>query len=718
MSTTGNGGGWARAVGATLLVLFSAVAGDAQVRFPQEITDSAGTITVYQPQPEKLEGNVLTGRAAMSFELTGQDEPTFGAFWFTSIIDTDDETGMTTVRDIHVTKVRWPDSQAEGEARFTRIVEDAAARSTLSVSTERLSASLADAEREQRSLAELKHDPPKIVFKDELAVLLLYDGDPRWSDVEDSPYERAINTPFLVVRNKSSKTCYLSSGALWYEAEDPLGPWRPTTSPPADLLAMLPESDEDSPVPTTAPSVVVATEPTELIVSDGEPSWKPLGEGRLLYVQNTETPWLREVETNQIYVLLSGRWFRAASTRGPWTFVRADQLPESFREIPADSDLGGVRVSVAGTEEAEDAVLDAAVPQTAAIERSEAKLEVEYDGDPKFEPIAGTSVSYAVNTPVQVLQISSHYYAVDNGVWFEAGSPTGPWAVADAVPEDEIRKIPPSSPVYNTTYVHVYQSTPEVVYVGYTPGYLWSFPYYGVPVYGTGWYYRPYPGYYYPRPFTYGFHVGYNPWTGWNFGVSWSVGFMHFGMSWGGGYRGPWGGYYGGGYGCCRGWYGGYGPGWGGGFHVGYSRIDVGSINIGNNINFGNQGRISNNLRGREDAGRLRQPSVYNRPAVRDRQADRATIQRDARQARAAGGSNNVLTDRNGNVARSTPGGFEARDSGRWRDVDRAAASDWARGVDRGSLQRAQQSRQRGIQREQFQRRVPRSRPVGRGRRW
>ena len=38
--------------------------------------------------------------------------------------------------------------------------------------------------------------------------------------------------------------------------------------------------------------------------------------------------------------------------------------------------------------------------------------------------------------------------------------------------------------MYNTTHVHIYEATPEVVYVGYTPGYLWSFPYYGVPVYG------------------------------------------------------------------------------------------------------------------------------------------------------------------------------------------------------------------------------------------
>lgn len=53
----------------------------AQTSFPQVITDPAGTVVVYQPQPETLKGNVLTGRAAMSVKAPGQKESIFGAFW-------------------------------------------------------------------------------------------------------------------------------------------------------------------------------------------------------------------------------------------------------------------------------------------------------------------------------------------------------------------------------------------------------------------------------------------------------------------------------------------------------------------------------------------------------------------------------------------------------------------------------------------------------------
>jgi hypothetical protein len=379
-----------------------------------------------------------------------------------------------------------------------------------------------------------------------------------------------------------------------------------------------------------------------------------------MYVQNTESPWLRELSTNNMYVLLSGRWYRAKSTNGPWTFVRSDELPASFASIPPASEIGGLRSSVAGTEEADEAVLDAQVPQTAAIKRSEAKLTVEYDGSPKFEKIAGTSVSYAINTGAQVLQISGRYYAVDNGVWFTSGAATGPWVVADNIPKEEIDKIPPSSPVYNTTYVNVYESTPEVVYVGYTPGYMWSYPYYGVPVYGTGWRYPPYwGGAYYPRPPTWGFNVGYNPWTGWNFGLSWSNGFFSFGMSWGGGYHNnyrPWG--------CCNGWYG--------GGRQGPVIINTGDINIGNNVNIGNRNTIGNRINRDTTINRNnRNNNIYNRGDNRTRNADKATAMKGLKEARPASNrANNVFADKNGNVARRANDTWEARENGQWKASD------------------------------------------------
>ena len=682
----------------SLLSVPQVFAQEEDISWPKEIERDRGTIVIYQPQPEELVGNSLSGRAAISLELKDSGEPVFGAMWFTANIDTDTDTSTAVVRNIKVTKVAWPDSKESSEQQFTDVVEAAASGTSLVISMERLSASLESESVQKRSLENLNTDPPKIVFVDELAVLLLYDGEARFQDVENSDYERAMNTPLVVVRNKKSKKLYLSSGTLYYEASAPMGPWSLTDSPPSDLVSMLPEPEVDDEAPTTAPKIITASEPTELVSTQGAPDWTALTGGQLLYVSNTETAWLRELSNGSMYLLLSGRWFESKSHDGPWTFVRPDQLPESFKDIPPASDIGGTRVSVAGTDEAEQAMTDAAIPQTAAIKRSEAKLDVEYDGSPNFEEITGTKVSYAVNTGAQVLQIDGAYYAVDNGVWFVSKNATGPWAVADSIPQAEISEIPATSPAYNTTYVHIYESTPEVVYVGYYPGYMWSFPYYGVPVYGTGWYYPPYYGrYYYPRPPTWGLHVGYNPWTGWNVGVSWSNGFFTMGVRFGGGYGG---GYYPGR--CCGGFYG-------GGYHRRPVVINTGDINIGNNVNIGNRTEISNRMGSDTNIGNRNQSSnnLYNRPENRTRKADPAAIRRDGQNVRpSTNRSNNVYADKSGNVARRTDNGWEKRDNNSWqRDSSgqqRPQQSTSRSNMDYSDLNRAHQSRNHGTSRERM----------------
>ena len=141
---------------------------------------------------------------------------------------------------------------------------------------------------------------------------------------------------------------------------------------------------------------------------------------------------------------------------GPWTAASAD-LPAEFAKIPPDSPMGSVLAAVPNTQEARDAALLSTVPHTATV-KLDATIEVTYDGPPKFAPIQGTSLTYATNTAYEVIALGGVDYCCNKGVWFTAPSPTGPWKVATSVPK-EIYSIPPSSPVYNTTYVQVYDST-------------------------------------------------------------------------------------------------------------------------------------------------------------------------------------------------------------------------------------------------------------------
>ena len=127
-----------------------------------------------------------------------------------------------------------------------------------------------------------------------------------------------------------------------------------------------------------------------------------------------------------------------------------------------------------------------------------------------------------------------------------ADNPEGPWSVSETRPL-EVDEIPPSCPVYDLRYVYIYDSTPDYVYMGYLPGYLGCYPYYGTVFYGTGYHYRPWRGrhHYFPRPFTWGFSPHYNPWLSrWSFGSSFGSGFLRTGSRWDsqpprGGHRSP-----------------------------------------------------------------------------------------------------------------------------------------------------------------------------------
>ena len=704
------------------LVLCAAALHAQDYTWPRQIPISGGavgTIVLYQPQAEKLTGNELTARGAIALKVAGRADPIFGAMWMTATVDVDRDSGMVWFQNIRVTRVRWPDATAEQQTRFTQYVEQDFPKAGLRTTVARLQASLASAEAESRHTEGLKSDAPRIVFAEQLSVLLLYDGEPHLQAVPNSGLQVVVNTPFGVVKDTATATFWLGAGEnLWYSAKDAKGPWVAGGTPPAEILKRT-QPEAPAPVATTdvptarpdtlfaaapadstaapsstappaapppapppaaakpdsvpaGPAIVTATEPTELVVTQGPPAWKTTAGGKLLYVENTETPWLRELEGKDNYLLIAGRWFRSPSVQGPWAFVRPDSLPATFQQIPPESPIGGVRSSIALTVEAQDALLDLSIPQTTAVQRSTATLTVTYDGAPKFTDIPGTSVAYATNTASQVIRVGGAYYACDNAVWFKAVAAQGPWVVADSIPAAEIAKIPPSVPVYNLTYVAVYAATPEVVYVGYTPGYTGAYPYYGVPVYGTGYHYPPYVSttVYYPYPVTYGVAVSYNPYTGWGMGTTFAAGFFAFGVGVAIGSSNRY--YPAGGYRACYNCTVNVNRGGAGG------RGNAGRVNIGNSAGGGNRARPS--TRPSTGAGGARpgaSNNLYNRPQNRSRNANAATRNQAAGQLganRRAGGSNNVFADRNGNVHRRSNNGWESRQGNSW-SRDRAGSN-------------------------------------------
>ena len=204
-------------------------------------------------------------------------------------------------------------------------------------------------------------------------------------------------------------------------------------------------------------------------------------------------------------MLIAGRWYQSKSTSGPWASIAGSMLPKDFTKIPPEHPKAAVLVSVPGTEQAKEAVIANQIPQTAEVKRNQAKVNVTYDGAPQFQPIVGTQLQYAVNTSFDVLLFSGRYYCAYNGIWFTSPVAVGPWVVADTIPP-EIYSIPPSNPLYHDRFIYDYGSTPDSVYVGYTPGYLGAYVWDDTVVFGTGWWYPGWEGdYWYGWPWTWGF---------------------------------------------------------------------------------------------------------------------------------------------------------------------------------------------------------------------
>ena len=70
-----------------------------------------------------------------------------------------------------------------------------------------------------------------------------------------------------------------------------------------------------------------------------------------------------------------------------------------------------VLASVPGTAQAQEALIQAQIPQQVTVTHAEAKLDVPYAGAPKFQPIAGTQLAYATNTSFDVVRAGGAYYA-------------------------------------------------------------------------------------------------------------------------------------------------------------------------------------------------------------------------------------------------------------------------------------------------------------------
>jgi hypothetical protein len=495
--------------------------------WPRKLEKPGGTVIAYQPQVDEWKDFTdITWREAFQMAPTGGKQ-VIGAATFTGTTNVDKDKHMVVIFGIKVIHTYFPSLDEATSAKMNQLSKTFVPE-VVNISLERVVAYLPKPQSVQA--VNVKNDPPFIFVNYSPAVLLAVDGEPVLAAIKDTKLKFVVNTQWAVFLDASNSEYYMLAGPRWLTAPDLHGPWSAATKLPKDMekLPKDPQwADLNKVIPLAAQSsapiakVFYSTVPAEVILFNGKPVYAKIPQTQLLYATNTDAAFFLYTPTNEYYYLAAGRWFRSKDLQGKWAFASMD-LPADFAKIPLSSPASAVLSSVPGTEEAKDAVLIAQIPTVMEIDpkSAAAQAKVSYSGDPQFAPIEGTSLSYATNTADKVVKVGDVYYLCLQGVWFMSPNPQGPWTTASSVPQ-VIYTIPPSSPVYNVTYVTQTTTSSGSVQCSHTAGYFGAFVM-GVAVgaviaNGTGYYYPPYiyrPPYgypvYRPYPMPYGYGSFYN----------------------------------------------------------------------------------------------------------------------------------------------------------------------------------------------------------------
>ncbi len=496
--------------------------------WPRVVNQAGKQLTIYQPQVDYWHGYTnIHFRCAIAVKGVTRQER-FGVAEVDAVTVVDQSARVValvpTQRDL-----RFPNTSDSELSALRRAVDELKPPGqATTLSLDRVLAYINPAEQPTQRPVELNLDPPRIFASRQPAILVMFLGEPQFKPVETNRTDLlfALNTNWDLFYDTASQRYFLLNQNTWLTAADVKGPWLPAQSLPASF-ATLPPNDNwaaaRQKIPAkpakNVPVVFISTEPAELILTQGDPTYSPIPGTQLMRVANSESVLFRNSGDAKFYFLVAGRWFRAPSLDGPWSAASKD-LPADFSRIPESDPAAFVKACVPGTRDAQDAVLLASIPTTTTVYSTNVTVQVVYNGAPQFKPIETTTVQYAVNSPYAVFLVSGNYYCCDQGVWFISRTAAGPWSYCTSVPA-AIYTIPPSNPYYNVTYVVVQSSTPTVVVYSQTSGYSGQYvAATGVLMFGAGLavgaiiannsHYYCYPP---PIPYSYGcgavYHYGY-----------------------------------------------------------------------------------------------------------------------------------------------------------------------------------------------------------------
>ena len=120
----------------------------------------------------------------------------------------------------------------------------------------------------------------------------------------------------------------------------------------------------------------------------------------LLYVKNTTGNVFKDLNDQQNYVLVTGRWFRAPELTGPWQYVAGTSCRRDFTLIPDDSPKENVKaVGARDTTQAEEALIANGSAADGDRRPRQGEVHAADRRAPRLSPSPDTGLSYVFNSP-------------------------------------------------------------------------------------------------------------------------------------------------------------------------------------------------------------------------------------------------------------------------------------------------------------------------------
>ena len=206
--------------------------------WPHRLELEQGSVTIYEPQVDEMKDDFIRFRAALAWRESPDAEPVFGAGWFESEAVTNNFSRTVHPVSMQVTDTRFPSGTPDVEAGLSAALASATIAGEFQFSLDDLESSLETTANEALAAQKLNTAPPKIIYRDQPALLLTLDGEPVLRDIESSPLEAVINTPYPLIHDGRRYWLNVAEG-VWYRAPEATGPYRFVTDVPKDVAEVV-----------------------------------------------------------------------------------------------------------------------------------------------------------------------------------------------------------------------------------------------------------------------------------------------------------------------------------------------------------------------------------------------------------------------------------------------------------------------------------------------